>query len=447
MGMRDRAILPLVLSMSLPMVLSMLVNSLYNIIDSYFVAQIMDSALTALSLVYPLQILVTAVSVGFGIGINATASFYLGAQEYSRANDTVSLGILLSFVHGMILTAGCCAGIPYFLKAFTADPIVIEYGLQYSYIVFAFCPVIAVGIAFEKVFQAEGQMQISMISMLSGCIVNIILDPLMIFGIGPFPEMGITGAAWATGIGQVVPLLVYLLLYWKKDLPLRMHCRRSVLDASLCKKLYAVGVPAAMNMALPSVLITVLNGILSSFSDMYVLVLGIYFKLRTFIYLVVDGIVQGIRPIVGYNYGAKQADRVRQTFQTALALAVGVMAFGTVICLAGASNLIGIFTETPEVIAAGRTALTVISMGFIVSSVSLIVSGTLEGLGKGMPSLLISLMRNIIVIIPLAFLLSGTFGVTGVWHSFWTAEILTALAALVLYRQYIVKRVLKDCSR
>lgn len=274
--MKEKKILPLVLSMSLPMVLSMLVNSLYNIIDSYFVAKISENAMTALSLVYPLQILINAVAVGLGIGLNTAASFYLGAQDHEKANDAASVGMVLSVIHGLVLTFVCILIVPSFLHLFTKDEAVISYALTYSYIVFGFTIPITVSIAMEKVFQAEGQMMITMTTMLCGCITNIILDPIFIFGLGPVPKMGIAGAAWATGIGQVVPMVLYFVFYWKKPLPLRLRIRKGMFDKKLCGRIYGVGIPAALNLALPSLMITALNGILAAFSAVYVLVLGIY---------------------------------------------------------------------------------------------------------------------------------------------------------------------------
>lgn len=440
--MKEKPVLPLVLSMSLPMVLSMLTNSLYNIIDSYFVAKISEDAMTALSLIFPLQLLVTSVGVGFGIGINAVAAFFLGAQDEEKANDAASAGVLFSLLHGAALTAVCLIGAPYFLRLFTQDAVILQYGLDYSRIVFAFSTVITAAIAYEKVFQAEGKMTISMVSMLCGSITNIILDPVMIFGLGPVPVMGIKGAAWATVIGQAVSLVIYLAIYFAKPLPLRIRFRRELFDPALCKQLYLVGVPATLNMALPSLLITCLNGILAVFSPMYVFVLGVYYKLQTFIYLTANGIVQGIRPIVGYNYGAREYLRIRQVFRTALILAACVMAAGMVICLIAAGPLIRLFTENPETIRAGQSALRIISLSFVISTVSVIVSGTLEGLGKGIHSMVISLMRNFAVILPAAYLLSRQFGPVGVWHAFWITDLITASVAAVLYRRYVVGKLL-----
>lgn len=441
--MKERPVLPLVLSMSLPMVLSMLVTSLYNIVDSYFVARISEEAMTSLSLIYPLQLLVNSVAVGFGIGINTTASYHLGAGNSGKANDTVTVGLLLAGVHGVLLTLICMLASPWFFGLFTDDLTVLEYGMQYACIVFGFSIPITLGIAWEKIFQAEGQMVVSMASMMAGCIANIILDPLMIFGIGPFPAMGIRGAAWATGIGQVLTLVIYVIVYLVKPLPLRFAPRREMLDAGLCRRVYAVGIPATLNMALPSLLITALNGILAAFASTYVLVLGIYYKLQTFIYLTANGIVQGIRPIVGYNYGAGEGKRVDQVFRTALSLAAGVMLAGMLICLGCADRLMGLFTENEATIRAGETALRIISLGFLVSSVSVTVSGVLEGLGQGALSLVISLLRNLLAVLAAAYLLSRIFGAVGVWHGFWAAELITAAVSWVLYRREIREKLLR----
>ena len=197
--MKEKKILPLVLSMALPMIISMAVNSLYNIIDSFFVAKVSENAMTALSLVYPIQNLVNSIAVGFGVGINAVIAFHLGAGEMQNADRATTYGLFLSFIHGLILTVFSIFGIPYFVKMFTTDTDVINLAVMYSTIVFSFSTIVNVGIAFEKIFQAVGRMNISMISMICGCVTNIILDPIMIFGLGPFPTMGIQGAALATG--------------------------------------------------------------------------------------------------------------------------------------------------------------------------------------------------------------------------------------------------------
>ena len=437
--MRERRILPLILSMSLPMVLSMLVSSLYNIVDSYFVAMISEDAMTALSLVFPLQNLVSSIGVGFGVGVNAVISYHLGAGEQEKADGAATAGLILSALHGLLLLVSCIAVSPFFLSMFTSSEAIIEAGIRYSVIVFAFSITNVISIAFEKIFQAVGRMKVAMAAMLTGCISNIILDPLMIFGIGPFPAMGIDGAALATGVGQLLSLLVYLAVYLKT--PMRVRIRRDRIKDGLhmAGRLYSVGIPATLNLALPSVLISSLNAMLSSFSEVYTLILGIYYKLQTFLYLPASGFVQGMRPVIGYNNGAGERERVRGIFLAVLAMCVVIMLVGTLLCLAIPERLIGLFTDSPLTLSEGARALRIISIGFVVSSVSVTASGALEGLGKGLPSLVISLLRYIVLIIPLAYVLCfiAGLGPDGVWASFWMTEVLTAAASLAIYRKSV----------
>lgn len=254
--MKEKKILPLVLSMSLPMVISMAVNALYNIIDSYFVAKVSENAMTALAIVFPVQNLINAVAIGFGIGINAGISFFLGANQEEKADQTATLGTLFAFLQGSILALISILAMPLFLNRFSSDQEMAGLALTYSYRAFAFAPIIAVGLSFEKIFQAMGKMKVTMFCMMCGCITNIILDPLMIFGIGIFPEMGIAGAAYATGIGQCVTLAAYLLFYRYGQNPVVLRRKYMRPDAEILKKIYPVGISAALNLALPSFLIS-----------------------------------------------------------------------------------------------------------------------------------------------------------------------------------------------
>ncbi len=435
--MKERPVLPLLLSMSLPMVISMLVNSLYNIVDSFFVAKISEEAMTALSLVYPIQNFINALSIGFGVGINAVIAFYLGAQDRRNADKAATQGLLLAAVHGALMTVICIAVIPGFLEGFTSSQAVIDLGVRYSMIAFSFSLIVNISLAFEKFFQAVGRMKVTMAAMMCGCIANIILDPLMIFGIGPFPAMGIEGAALATGIGQTLTLAIYLFICFMRPLGLNIKGCYLKPDSKMILRLYSVGIPATLNLALPSILISALNGILAAYSEVYILVLGIYYKLQTFLYLPANGIVQGMRPLIGYNYGAGEHDRVKQIYRLVLIMCAMIMMLGTVICLLVPDLLMSLFTGTQETIEAGAAALRVISAGFIVSAVSVASSGALEGLGKGGPSLIISLCRYIAVILPAAFVLSRLFGPSGVWHSFWVTEAVTAVISLAVYKKAV----------
>ena len=297
-------------------------------------------------------------------------------------------GILLTIVGLMIM--------PSFLAMFTNDQTVIGMGLQYSTIALMFSTIIMASISFEKIFQAVGNMVITMIALMTGCIVNIVLDPLLIFGIGFFPKLGIQGAALATGIGQSSTLILYLIAYVLR--PIHVKIRKDYL------KLEAVCV-----------------------------------KLQTFLYLTANGMIQGMRPIMSYNYGAKESDRVRKIYLMTFEIVVGIMAVGTVICFVMPQTLMSMFTSNPETLTEGAIALRIICAGFIASSVSVVSAGAFEALGKGIQSFLISFLRYVVVIIPAAFVLSKTVGVHGVWHAFWIAEIITAVIAFILYYQLIGK--------
>lgn len=431
--MKEKPVLPLLLSMALPMVLSMMVNALYNIIDSFFVAQISENAITALSLIYPIQNLINAVAIGFGVGLNAVISINLGAQSEKKANQAATQGLLLCAVHGIVFTAGCILIIPGFLRAFTTDASVIDLGIRYCRIAFSFTTIIMFGLAFEKIFQAVGKMKVTMFSMLCGCIANIILDPVLIFGLGPIPKLGIEGAALATGIGQTITLVIYLVIYLVRPIHVKIHVRDLHPNLPMIGRLYAIGIPAVLNMALPSILISTLNAILAPYSPIYILILGVYYKLQTFLYLPANGIVQGMRPIIGFNYGAGEQGRVRKIYRLVLIMTGSIMVVGTIVCMVIPGSLIGLFTDNPETISAGKTALRIISLGFVVSSISITSSGALEGIGKGVQSLLISLCRYLVIIVPAAFLLSRLIGPTGVWHAFWIAEAAAAVISLFVY--------------
>lgn len=435
--MKEKPIFPLLLSMSLPMVISMAVNSLYNIVDSYFVAKISENAMTALSLVFPIQNFINAVAIGFGVGINAMIAQYLGAGRRDKADETLTQGMVLAVIHGIVMMILCIIGIPYFLRLFTTDANVIALGVRYATIVFSFSVILSVNLTFEKMNQAIGNMKITMISLLIGCGLNIILDPMIIFGIGPFPKLGIAGAALATGFGQCVPIVIYIAAYLKR--PKRVAFRREYLHLTreVTKRLYSIGVPAILNMALTSVLTTALNAILAAFSQTYVLVLGIYYKLQTFLYMPANGIIQGMRPLIGYNYGAGEHKRVEQLYRLTLLLNICIMTAGMILCLTIPGKLMGAFAENPQTIQNGVTALHIICFGFILSAVSVTACGALEGLGKGIPSLLISLSRYVVLIIPLAFIFSRFFGAAGVWHAFWVTEALSAVFAVIIYRRSV----------
>ena len=435
--MKEKPVLPLILSMSTPMMLSMLVQSLYNIIDSIFVAKIGEDALAAVSLVYPLQNLITALTVGFGVGMNARIAFYLGAGEKEKADTATSQGIFLGTVHGILVTIAGLFFAPVYLRMYTQDERVLSWSIAYANIIFGMSALLVVGVTFEKVYQAEGKMVTTMTGMMAGCIANIILDPLMIFGIGLFPEMGIRGAALATGLGQLLTWVIYIVAYLSPKQTVHFRWKYRHLDSAIDRKLYGVGIPAIFNLALPSLLISLLNGLLAAYSQSYVVVLGIYYKLQTFLYLPANGIIQGMRPVIGYNYGAGEKERVKKIYRLTLYMTGSIMILGTILCLLASGQLIGFFTTNSETIRIGQTALRVISMGFVISAVSVTTSGALEGLGKGRESFQISLFRYLIAIVPAAWILCRIGGAEWAWHAFWISETITALIAWRIYHKSV----------
>lgn len=438
--MKEKPIFPLLVSMALPMVVSMLVNALYNIVDSLFVAQISEDAMTALSLVYPVQNLINAIAIGFGVGINAQIALHLGAGEHKKANMAATHGLMLSLLHGVVITVVSILIMPTFLRMFTSDETVIRMGVTYSRIAFLFSMVIMATLAFEKIFQAVGRMRVTMVGLMAGSVCNIILDPMLIFGVGPFPKMGIAGAALATGIGQILTLTIYLFVYNTTEISVRVRRDCMTPNRKMDVSLYAIGIPAILNLALPSLLVSFLNSILAAYSQVYVVVLGIYYKLQTFLYLPANGFVQGMRPLIGYNYGAREHARVKKLFQLTLLMSAAIMAAGTVICQVASGQLMGLFTQNPETIAAGQTALRIISIGFVISAVSTTASGALEGLGKGAESLVIALCRYVVFIMPLAALLCNWLGADGAWHAFWLTEVLAAVVSGIVYRRAVTHK-------
>ena len=324
--MKEKPVFPLLLSMGVPMILSMILGALYNIVDSIFVSKISEDGMTALSLVYPIQNLIHAAGVGFGIGMNAAIARILGEGKSREANMAASQGMLLSLIHGLVLTALGIAAMPWFLRMFTDDETTIAYGLSYANIVLLFSAVDALGMAYEKIYQAVGKMVLAMMSVLVGCLTNIVLDPLLIFGLGPFPEMGIEGAAWATGIGQTAALVFYIVVNGLRPLNVKISVRQMLPREGIWKSMYSVGIA--------SFLLSALNWILAPFSQVYILVLGVYYKLQALLYQAACGLVQGMRPLVGYNYGAGEYGRVKSIFRAAVIVIVGIMAAGTILCQA-----------------------------------------------------------------------------------------------------------------
>ena len=432
--MKEKPILPLLLSMALPMVLSMMVNSLYNIIDSYFVAKINENAMTALSLVFPVQNLITAVGVGFGIGINATIAYFLGAQKQEEADTSATLGIACSFLHGVILTIGTITIMPAFLSMFTKEQEILSMGITYSRITFGFSVIISLGVAYEKIFQSVGRMKTTMFCMMSGCILNIILDPILIFGYFGMPRMGIAGAAVATVIGQIVAafMALWFNLKFNKELDISMKGFRP--NGHLIGQIYKVGAPSIVVQAIGSLMTYGMNLILASFGSAQT-VFGIYFKLQSFVFMPVFGLNNGMVPIIAYNYGAGHKDRVIKTIKHSVAYCVGIMCVVLIVMHIFPAQLMRMFDAEESLIAIGIPALETISLSFVFAGFCIVVGSVFQALGNGVYSMIVSVARQMCVLLPVAKLLSLSGEVTLIWWAFPIAE----LASLLLSTHFLVR--------
>ena len=403
--MKEKPILPLLTSMALPMVISMMVNALYNIVDSLFVARINENAMTALSLVFPIQNFVNALAIGFGVGINALIAYFLGAGDKKGADRAATQGLVLALIHGVVVTVLSISIMPAFLDMFTNDVQVYQMGMEYAVIVFAFSTITMANLSFEKIFQSVGRMKVSMIGLLCGSITNIILDPLLIFGIGIFPRLGIAGAAIATAIGQLCTLLLYLTVYNKRPIPVKIRKEYLAFHKETDHRLYSIGVPAILNLALPSLLVSVLNGILAAYSQIYVVILGIYYKLQTFLYLPANGIVQGMRPLISYNYGARNTERVRRTFWLLLrvSLCYSVLLWAIIQMFPGV--FARMFTPKAELIDFTVTALRIYCGALFLFGIQIACQMAFVSIGAAGCSIIVAVLRKFVLLLPLIYLL------------------------------------------
>lgn len=438
--MGTRPVFPLLLSMSLPPMVSMLIQSMYNIVDSVYLANYSQDALAAVSLAFPLQNLVLAVAVGFGIGINSCIARSLGEKNERETMLAASHGVVCTALHSLFFVfVGLFLTGP-FIGMFTDNADVLSMGTAYSRIVICMAFGCLFHILIEKIFQATGNMVVPMILQAVGAFINIILDPILIFGYLGFPRMGVTGAAVATIIGQLVACALAVFMFIRQDVGVSVNLKGFRFDKRVLKKLYSISIPAGAMAALPSVMVGLLNGILSGFSQTAVAVLGAYMKLQSFVYMPANGVVQGLRPIVGYCYGAGSYDRIHKAIRAALVTIGAIMAGGTLLFLGLPELIMTMFHAEGEMMVMGVTALRIISLGFLISTVSLVISGTFEGIGNGVASLAINLIRQFLITPPLAIVLSKSMGISGVWMAFPVAEALACVAAIFLFMKSKVRR-------
>lgn len=434
---------PLIFSMALPAMVSMIINALYNIVDSIFVAQYSQSALAAVSLVFPLQTLVVAIGVGTGVGVNSLISRRLGEKRQLHADSAAEHGIALSIIGGIVFLVLGFGLSGVFVRAFGATEEVSVQAVQYSHIAVGLSIFVMISMMCEKVQQSTGNMIIPMLQGLTGAIVNIILDPLMIFGIGPFPEMGVTGAALATVIGQIFGMLIGLWGVFKHQKVLKLNMRKFKWRLQTVKDIYRVGLPGIVMQSITSVMTAGMNGILIGFSQTAVNVLAVYFKLQTFVFMPVFGLNQGALPVMGYNYGARNKKRLFGAYRIALGTAVAIMLLGFVLFQLFPEPMLMMFVDRTdaaamqEMLDTGVPALKTISLSFVGAAFGIINSTVFQATARGLNSLIVSVCRQLVIILPAAWLLGRFVGLNAIWYSFPIAEIASFLISyLLLWREY-----------
>lgn len=424
----------LVLSMSFPIMLSMLVQALYNIVDSMFVSNYSQQALTAVTLAFPMQNLLIAVSVGTSVGVNSLLSRKLGAKDITSARKAAGNGLTLSVISWAFFAFIGLFFSKTFVSFFTNDPELITMGTQYISICLIFSLGLFIDIICERILQGTGDTIHPMIIQSTGAIVNILLDPILIFGLFGMPRMGVMGAAIATVFAQHISTV--LAIYYvrrNKEIVLKKSSFR--LEKQTVKDIYAVGIPTIIMQAIGTILITSLNKILIGFSTSAVAVFGIYFRLQSFIFMPVFGLNTGMIPVIGYNYGARKPKRITATIKVGLVVAITIMGIGTALFMLFPHILLGWFDATPEMIAIGTVAMQRISMGFVFAGVSIVLIALFQGMGYGYLSMINSVSRQLVFLLPAAYLLGKYVGLDALWYSFFISELASFTLTLYFFRK------------
>lgn len=434
----------LLLSMSLPIMVSMIIQALYNIVDSIFVSKISENAFTAVSLAFPVQNLMIALGAGTGVGINALLSKSLGEKNFERANKAARNGIFLTFINFIIFIIFGLFFTEMFFKAQSSNQEIINYGIQYMKIITIFSIGIFGQLTGERLLQATGKTIYSMFTQGFGAIVNIILDPILIFGIGPFPKMGVAGAAAATVIGQIIAMLlgIYFNVAKNKEININMIGFRP--DFKIIKRIYAVGIPSIIMQSITSVMTFGMNKVLSNYSDTAQAVLGAYFKLQSFIFMPVFGLNNGLIPILSYNYGARKRKRMTSTIKYGVIYACTIMVAGIIIMQLIPDVLLKMFKASDTMLGMGSTAMRIISLSFVFAGFGIIVSSSLQALGHGVFSMFISIARQLVVLLPAALIIAKATNYSNVdyvWWAFPIAEIASFLCSVIFLR-IIYKKVI-----
>ncbi|MDO4748091.1 MAG: MATE family efflux transporter [Eubacteriales bacterium] len=442
--MGTKAMFPLIMSMSLPAMFSMLIQALYNIVDSIFVSQISSDALNAVSLAYPLQMVMFSFSIGTAIGVNSLIARQLGAKRFDEANSAATHGIVLAVFSWLLFVLVGIFFSDTFISLFTDDSVILEYGTQYLSIVLMASFGCMVSIMCEKTLQATGNMIVPMLTQLLGAVVNIILDPLLIHGYWIFPRLEVVGAALATVIAQIISMLFIVLILITRKQAVKISFRKFRIRLSVIKNIYIVGFPAIIMQCIGSVMVSGINAIISAFAstiairEAYINVFGIYFKLQSFVFMPVFGLSQGTSPIIGYNFGAKNKKRMFSALKLGLIIAAIIMTLGLLLFQFASPFLLSLFEADELTVELGVSAFRIISLCFVPAAVGISFSTLFQAVGKGVRSMLLSIMRQLIVLLPAAFILAQ-FSLESMWFAFPIAEIF-ALVVAVLFFINLVKK-------
>lgn len=442
--MASKPMTPLLMGMAFPPMISMLIQSLYNIVDSMFVAQVSENALTAVSLAFPIQSLIIAVSVGIGVGVNSYIARKLGEHDHKEANSTVAHGMILATIASVIFALFGLIGTEAFLGMFTTDPKIFSDATSYMHIVVYFSFTSFYYILIEKVFQSTGRMMVPMSIQAIGAITNIILDPIMIFGWLGFPALGVSGAAIATVTAQFLSMALsfYFLMDHKQEV--RLDIKQFQYRGYTIKQILTIGIPNACMNALGSFLVMGLNSILVQFSNTAVSLYGVYYKLQTFVFMPASGLTQGAMPIMGFNYGAKNRSRLMDCLKVSIFVTFAIMCFGVVIFQLFPKELLLLFNASEDMLDMGVVALRIISISYLPATLGFILPTLFQSMGKGLESLVVFLLRQFCITLPLSWLLSGIMGLEGIWLSFIIAEVVAALAAVIFFvRMYKKETIFK----
>ena len=426
----------LIVNMSVPMMISMLVQALYNIVDSIFVAKISENALTAVTLAFPMQNLMISVGAGTGVGINALLSRALGAREFDKSDKAANNGIFLAFLSFVVSAILGLTITGPFIRSQTSSADIIQYGDAYLGIVMTLSFGLFMQVTFERLLQSTGRTMLSMISQLTGAIINIFLDPVMIFGLLGCPKLGVAGAAYATVIGQTVASILGFMMNLKLNREIHINAGAILHpDIKIIGRIYFVGIPSILMMSIGSVMTYLMDLILIAFSTTATAVFGVYFKLQSFFFMPVFGLNNGLIPILAFNYGAKHKRRINKALKFAMMLAVCVMLCGTATFELIPDRLLDLFSASSEMKLMGVVALRTIAIHFPIAAMGIVMSSIFQAFSKSFYSLFVSLGRQLVILIPSAWLLAKTGNVNNVWWCFFIAEIASFILSLIFFRK------------